>query len=63
MSKKEETVVAYKGFDTNWKCRGYQFAVGQTYVHEGKGECNEQPTEDEFASSVCAACGKPLEYW
>lgn len=20
-------------------------------------------TEDEFASSVCAACGKPLEYW
>ncbi len=26
-------------------------------------ECDEQPTEDEFASSVCAACGKPLEYW
>jgi hypothetical protein len=26
-------------------------------------ECDEQPTEDEFASSVCAACGKHLEYW
>ena len=24
--------------------------------------CNEQPTEDEFASDVCSACGKQLGY-
>ena len=24
-------------------------------------ECNEQPYEEEEASNVCSACGKPLE--
>ena len=26
---------AYKGFDKNMQCRGYQFAEGETYEHEG----------------------------
>ena len=26
---------AYKGFDKNMRCRGYQFAEGETYEHEG----------------------------
>ena len=24
-----ETVTSYKGFDANWKCRGFQYAGGQ----------------------------------
>ncbi len=30
------TVQTFKGFERDWKCRGFQFAVGGTFVHEGK---------------------------
>ena len=31
-----ESLIAYKAFDENMRCRGFQYAVGETYTHEGR---------------------------
>jgi hypothetical protein len=31
----EETIVSYKGFDKDWKCRDFQYKIGETFRHEG----------------------------
>ena len=32
----EVTIISYKGFDANWKCLGFQYEIGQTYIHQGE---------------------------
>ena len=48
----EETIIAYKGFDKNFQCRGFQYEVGKTYEHSGN---------IEICASGFHACEHPLD--
>jgi len=45
-------VAAYKAFNSDWTCRGFQYAVGNEYKHDG----NVKPCESGFH-----ACEYPLD--
>jgi hypothetical protein len=47
-------VIAFKGFDENLRCRGYQYEIGKTYTHEG----GVLPCHSGFHS-----CEHPFEVW
>ena len=34
----QKTIITYKGFNKDLQCRNHQFAIGETYHHEGKVE-------------------------
>ena len=47
-------IIAYKGFNSDWTCRGFQYEVGKTYEHEG---------EVEACSSGFHSCENPMDVW
>lgn len=39
MSKKDNIIRGFKGFDKDLKCRGFQYEIGKDYEQEGKVKC------------------------
>ncbi len=35
MAEENKEIIAYKGFNQDWTCQGYQYEIGKTYEHKG----------------------------
>ena len=50
--KKENPIIAYKGFDEDLSCRGFQYEIGKEYCLDG---------EIELCANGFHACQNPLD--
>ena len=50
---KQEKIISYKGFDENFRCRGFQYEVGKEYEEEVAECCNKG----------FHACENPIDVW
>ena len=50
----QNKIIAYKGFDRNFKCRDFQYEVGKEYEINGEIECCKRGFH---------ACKSPMEVW
>ncbi|TAM97294.1 MAG: hypothetical protein EPN45_19535, partial [Rhizobiaceae bacterium] len=53
-------VIAYKGFNADWTCQGFQYAIGQTYRHDGEVKCCPQKADLNRGAGGFHACQHPL---
>ncbi|MBN9078564.1 MAG: hypothetical protein J0H84_20340 [Rhizobiales bacterium] len=55
-----QTISAYKGFNADWSCQGFQYAIGETYRHEGDVKCCPQEDDLRRGAGGFHACEHPL---